>query len=336
MLSAQFSNRLKILGTGSAVPDRIVTNDEAGQPVGVTDDWIYTKTGIRQRRWCEPGQATSDLASDAARVALSRAGIDASELSGVVVSTSTPDSPQPPTASVVADRIGVRPGTPAFDLNAVCSGFLFALTAASSLLLAASSGPILVVGADVYSRILDPHDRATVVLFGDGAGAAVLGVSSSGLIATRLATFPSYRGFIEVPGGGSRLAPSETTLRQGLHLFRMQGRKVREFVEETVSPAITDFLTEHGFAAQDVDHFIPHQANRRLITTLTEDLGLAPGALVQTCEHFGNTGSASIPLTLDHLVQSGGVRPGDHLLLAGFGGGMSIGLALIRAGSDGL
>lgn len=336
MLSVQFPDAMGILGTGSAVPDRVVTNAEAGRAAGVTDEWVQAKTGIRQRRWSEPGQTTSDLAVDAARAALTRSGIEAADLSGVVVATSTPDSPQPPTASAVADRLGVRPGTPAFDLNAVCSGFVFALTVASSVLNAAASKPILVVGADIYSRILDPRDRATVVLFGDGAGAAVLGSSASGLVATRLATFPHYRELIEVPGGGSRIAPSEAALREGLHLFRMQGRKVREFVENTVATAIGDFLTDSGVAAREVAHFIPHQANGRLIAALTESVGIDPGALAQTCEHLGNTGSAAVPLTLDHLARSGRLRAGDRVLLAGFGGGMSMGLALVQAGADGL
>ncbi|NJQ01137.1 3-oxoacyl-ACP synthase III family protein [Streptomyces zingiberis] len=321
-----------VLGTGSCLPGDVVTNEEVGEPAGVGHAWIADRTGIHARRRAKPDEATSDLAAAAARSALADAGIGAEEISLVIVATSTPDSPQPPTATSVAFEIGVRPGTPAYDVNAVCSGFVFALVSAERML-RGTTGHALVVGADIYSRTLDPTDRRTAVLFGDGAGAVVLGPTrGQGVLATRLATFPDHRDLIRVPAGGSRIPASAASLAEGLHYFTMDGRAVRAFVQDNVGPMIRDFLREHTDGAEPDGtspvHFVPHQANGRMIDDLAASLGFAPDRTHVTVREYGNTGAASVPITLDHAAHR--LAPGDRVLLAGFGGGMSAGLALLE------
>ncbi|GAA3034047.1 3-oxoacyl-ACP synthase III family protein [Actinokineospora globicatena] len=322
-----------VLGTGSCLPAHVVTNDEVGEPAGVTGDWVRAKTDIRTRRRAKPDEATSDLAVVAARAALADAGLGSADVSLLVLATSTPDSPQPATAAVVADGLNLRPGTPAFDVNAVCSGFLFALVTAEGLLRGTGgAGHALVIGADIYSRILNPADRRTAVLFGDGAGAVVLGPvpAGRGLLAGRLAGFSADRDLIEVPGGGSRFPASERTLADGLQYFTMNGRGVREFVTEQVPGALRDFLRAAELTVADVDHFVPHQANGRMLRELAAATGLPWERTRTTYTDFGNTGSASVPITLDHAARSGLVAEGDAVLLAGFGGGMALGLGLLR------
>ncbi|MBQ0827203.1 3-oxoacyl-ACP synthase III family protein [Streptomyces tagetis] len=323
---------IAIRGTGSCLPSHVVGNDEVAAAAGVSDEWIRGKTGIRARRRAKADEATSDLAAAAGRAAMESAGVTAADLSLIVVATSTPDQPQPPTASVVADLLGAGHGAAAFDVNTVCSGFVFALNAAEHILAGSGSSYALVIGADIYSRILDPADRRTAILFGDGAGAVVLGPARGGrgLLAGRLAGFGAERDLIEVAAGGSRLPASAETLAAGRHYFTMNGRGVRDFVAATVAPAIGDFVREAGFGPGDVDHFVPHQANGRMLEELSATLGIAAGRTRVTYEDFGNTGAASVPVTLDHAARSGRMRDGDLVLLAGFGGGMALGLSLLR------
>ncbi|MFE0020337.1 3-oxoacyl-ACP synthase III family protein [Amycolatopsis sp. NPDC059021] len=332
MPSTQTARSVGVLGTGAYLPARFVPNDEVAPPAGVDDEWIVRKTGIRGRHWAEPDEATSDLALAAAEAALSRAGVDAGALSLIVVATSTPDSPQPPTATVLADRLGAPPTAAAFDLNAVCSGFVFATDLGWRVAAAAEDGHALVVGADIYSRITDPLDRRTAVLLGDGAGAVVLGPvgDGRGVLATRLLTFAEYRGLVEVPAGGSRMPASTATLAGRQHYFLMEGRSVVEFVRKHIPPAVNSFLSENRIAPERIRHLITHQANGKLIRTLAEDLGLPEARLHTTVERYGNTGAASVAVTLDDAARAGVLEPGDLVLLAAFGGGMSIGLALLR------
>ncbi|MFS8199013.1 3-oxoacyl-ACP synthase III family protein (plasmid) [Streptomyces sp. CWNU-52B] len=319
-----------ILGTGSYVPSRVIDNKDISDLVGVSEEAIWRKTAIRERRWAKPEEATSDLAVAAARAALEQAGLSASELSVVIVATSTPDHPQPPTASVVADELGAGHGTAAFDVNTVCSGFTYALPVAERLLAGAEQGYALVVGADVYSRILDLGDPRTALLFGDGAGAVVLGPGERRrLRSTRLAGFGATRDLIQVRAGGSRLPATEETLRAGLQHFSMDGRGVSDFIETVVVPGIREFLADNGVRPDELAHFVPHQANGRILETVAESLGIPSGRMATTVTRYGNTGAASVPITLDHLSRSGAVAEGDLLLLAAFGGGMSMGLTLI-------
>jgi acetoacetyl-CoA synthase len=319
-----------VLGTGSCLPRRVVSNSEVGAPAGVDDAWIQEKTGIGARRWVSDGEATSDLAYGAARAALDDAAVDVGELARVVVSTSTPDSPQPPTAALLAHRLGAPAAAAAFDLNAVCSGFVFALDVARRL--AASEGPVLVVAGDVYSPILDRTDRRTAVLLGDGAGAAVLGTRRprAVILGTRVFTFGAHSDLIHVDAGGSREPTSVDTVEQGAHHFRMQGREVAQFVRDHVPGAVEDFLAEHRVDRADVAHVVPHQANGRMIETLGKDLDLPRARVHSTVEHYGNTGSASAAVTLDEAARGGRLHPGDLVLVVTFGGGMSAGMALLR------
>lgn len=321
---------IRVLGTGAYVPERIVSNDEVGAPAGVDDAWITRKTGIRQRRWAADDQATSDLATAAGRAALKAAGITPEQLSVIAVATSTPDRPQPPTAAYVQHNLGAH-GTAAFDVNAVCSGTVFALSSVAGTLVH-RGGYALVIGADVYSRILDPADRRTVVLFGDGAGAMVLGPTTEGPLVRRVAlhTFGDLTDLIRVPAGGSRAPLDRAGLDDGQQYFAMEGREVRRFVVEQLPQLTKGFLHEAGVDAADISHFVPHQANNVMLDAVFDELHLPRATMHRTVETYGNTGAASIPITMDAAVRAGSFRPGELILLAGFGGGMAASFALIE------
>lgn len=319
-----------VLGTGAHLPDGVVSNDEVGPRAGVDDAWIVRKTGIHARRRTQANEATSDLSWHASQQALATAGLSPSALSLIVVATSTPDSPQPPTATVLADRLNAPPHAAAFDLNAVCSGFVFATDVARRFV--ADGGYALVVGADIYSPITDPTDRKTAVLLGDGAGAAVLGPTAPGrgFLGARLTSYGQYRDIVTVPAGGSRLPTSAATLAHRQHYFLMQGREVAEFVRKYVPAEVDSLLADHGIDRDSVRHLITHQANGKLVQTLADDLALPAARLHTTVERYGNTGAASTPITLDDASRAEHIEPGDLVLLASFGGGMSIGLTLLR------
>jgi len=315
-----------VIGCGSHLPPRVVSNEEVAAAAGVTASWIEERTGIRSRRFAHESQAASDLAAIACEEALQDAGITAADVSVIVVATSTPDSPQPPTACVVQHRIGAHRAA-AFDVNAVCSGFVFALDVARRLV--ENGGFALVVGVDLYSRIIDPADRRTAVLFGDGAGAVVLGPSATGTIhGVRLASFGAHQHLIRVPAGGSRIPPSKESLLTGEHYFQMNGRAVREFVRKEVPVAVRDFLGDLPVNTAAIRHFVPHQANRIMLGELVAELGLPDVRMHETVTELGNTGAASIPVTLAAARDE--IQRGDDVLLTAFGGGMSMGLALLR------
>lgn len=322
-----------VLGTGSYLPAHTVTNSVISSRVGVEEDWIERKTQIRNRRFASDNDATSDLAARAATAALSAAGIESPAVNYIIVSTSTPDSPQPPTAALVQRALEI-PKAGCFDLNAVCSGFVYALAVASGLLTADPGGYALVIGADLYSRILNFEDRSTAVLLGDGAGAVVLGPVSKGLgiVATDFHTRGDAHDLIAVPGGGSRMPTSHETVDTGAHYFTMQGRKVAEFVLNEVPRAIEQVLKKANVDIDEVDHFVPHQPNGNLLDDLVQEVGLDHVATHRTLEKYGNVGSACIPVALDEANRAGAFEDGDLLLLAGFGGGMSIGTCLMRWG----
>jgi 3-oxoacyl-(acyl-carrier-protein) synthase III len=320
-----------IIGTGSRVPDVVVGNEEIARGAGVTAEWIARKTGIRERRRAADHEATSDLAAAAARQALEQAGLRPEDVSYLVLATSTPDHLQPATASIVQGMLGATRAA-AFDVNAVCSGFVYALTVAERLIAAEDDGSCaLVIGADVYSRILDYSDRKTAILFGDGAGAAVIGPvpEGRGTVATSLLTMGDQHGLISVPAGGSRSPATARTVAHKQHCFRMDGRAVRAFVHEQLPGAVHGLLDQAGFERSDVDHFVPHQANGVMLEEVRGDLGLHAATFQLALERFGNTGAASIPLTLDLVHRAGALADEDRVLLCGFGGGMSVGSALL-------
>jgi 3-oxoacyl-(acyl-carrier-protein) synthase III len=316
-----------ILGCGSYLPEWEVPNREVAVTAGVDPAWIEAKTGILTRRRAAPDQAASDLAGHAAEDALRRAGIAAGQLSVIVVATSTPDSPQPPTACLLQHRIGAV-NAAAFDVNAVCTGFLFALDIARRMI--DGGGYALVVGVDVYSRILDFTDHRTAVLFGDGAGAVVLGAvpAGRGIRAVRLRSHGEHHELIGVPAGGSRIPPSKESVLAGQHYFLMKGRAVREFVAREVPAAVREFLAGNDVDRAAVRHHIPHQANARVIEELERELDL-PGARTHyTVHRFGNTAAASVPVTM--AAAHDRMTEGDLVLLTAFGGGMATGMALLN------
>ena len=320
-----------ILGTGSCLPERVVSNDEIGSTCGVDDEWIRRKTGITSRRWIQPGQATSDLAVAAGQAALEAADVRAADLSVIIVATSTPDRPLPPTACYVQQQLPDCHAT-AFDVNAVCSGFLFAFAVGQSLL-QARGGYALIIGADTYSTILNPTDRRTYPLFGDGAGAIVLGPGRPGaptVYQVALHTDGAHADLIRVPGGGSRIPCAPGSHEEGLHYFTMEGRAVRTFVNTELPRRIEQFLRLTHTPRRSIDHFIPHQANKAMLDDLYPGLGLPYAVNHDTASMYGNTAAASIPLTLDHAVRAGKIAAGETVLFAGFGGGMAIGLGLVR------
>ncbi|WP_406334243.1 3-oxoacyl-ACP synthase III family protein [Streptomyces sp. NBC_00203] len=327
-----------IIGVGSYLPEAIISNAEIGHGAGVTDEWIVRKTGIRERRRAAPHEATSDLAVVAAQRALESAGLTADQLAYVVVATSTPDHPQPATAALVQHRIGAHRAA-AFDVNAVCSGFVYALKTVEKLLAGAADGEPrhgLVIGADIYSRILDYTDRRTAALFGDGAGATVLGPVAPGLGLRQISLVSrgdAHR-LIEVTAGGSRRPPSTQTLTDGDHYFRMDGRGVRGFVTRTLPYEIGRLLRHAEVRPEAVQHFVPHQANGIMLAELWPDLGLHRAALHLTLERYANTGAASVPITLAEMNRKGAAAPGDLVVLAAFGGGMSLGIALLNWSMD--
>ncbi|MFI6895180.1 3-oxoacyl-ACP synthase III family protein [Streptomyces sp. NPDC050256] len=322
--------RYGICGTGSYLPPIRVSNEQVAAAAGVSAEWIERKTGIRERRHARPDQASSDLAARAARNALEQAGVRASEVGCVVVATSTPDHPQPATANLVQHLIGADHAA-AFDLNAVCSGFVYALEVAHALVRDDGRAPYaLVIGVDVYSRVIDHSDRRTAVLFGDGAGAVLLGPvpGHQGLGVTHLRGVGAGHSLIVVPAGGSRLPASARTVADGSHFFRMDGRGVRDFVTEHVPRLVHEVLEAGGVRPEDIDHFVPHQANGVMLLDLVPALGLPASTLRTTLGRYGNTGAASIPVTLDAAHREGLLAPGDRTLFAAFGGGMNLAASL--------
>jgi 3-oxoacyl-(acyl-carrier-protein) synthase III len=321
-----------IIGTGSHLPPRVVTNEELAAGLPVSAAWIEERTGVRERRMAAPDQATSDLAVRAAERALEVAGVCPEWFDYVVVGTSTPDHPQPATAALVQAGLEA-PYAAAFDVNAVCTSFVYALDVARGLLTADTGARYaLVVGADTYSRQLDYSDHRTCVLFGDGAGAVVLGPvgDDQGMLASRLLTDGRLHELVKVEGGGSRRPLTADRLAAGDHLFTMRGREVRRYVEEVVPALVGDLLKEAKLDLGDIDLVVPHQANCVLVRGCFEAMGFPLDRVHMTCGVYGNTAAASVPVTLDDAVRTRGIDPGSRVLLLGIGGGMSAGASLHR------
>jgi 3-oxoacyl-[acyl-carrier-protein] synthase-3 len=315
--------RSRIAGTGSYLPPRIVTNDELAQRIDTSDAWIQERTGIRQRHIADESQTSSDLALEASRRALESARLKAEDIDLIVVATSTPDFVFPSTACLLQAKLGVK-GCPAFDVQAVCSGFVYGLGIADNFIRAGTHKRALVVGAEVFSRILDWNDRGTCVLFGDGAGAVVLAAGEQpGVHATVLHADGSQAGILSVPGNvsGGRIAGSPFLQMQGNQVFKFAVRVLDEVARETAAAA--------GIALGDVDWLIPHQANLRILEATAKRLGLARERLVVTVDHHANTSAASIPLALDEFVRAGKIKAGHKVMLQGVGGGFTWGASLV-------
>jgi 3-oxoacyl-[acyl-carrier-protein] synthase-3 len=323
--------RARIIGTGSYLPERVVTNAEIERMVETSDQWIVERTGIRERRIASPSEATSDLAVAAATRALESAGVRASDVDVVLVATATPDMLFPATACLVQTRIGATRAF-AFDLSAACTGFLYALSVADQYIRSGAARTIVVIGAEVLSRVMDWTDRTTCILFGDGAGAAVLRAEQGdrGILSTHIHADGSLWDFIHIPGGGSRHPPSEDTLNRRLQFLRMKGSETFKVAVRTLEDTALEALKANGLSIADVHWFIPHQANRRIIEAVGARVGLPPERVVINLERVGNTSAASIPVALDELVRAGRVSPGQVLLFAAFGAGLTWGSAIVR------
>jgi 3-oxoacyl-[acyl-carrier-protein] synthase III len=320
--------RSVVLGCGSYLPERILTNAELATRIDTSDEWIVQRTGIRERHVAAEGEFTSHLAIKAARAALHHARLDAQSIDLIVLATSTPDNTFPATAVAVQEGLGINHGA-AFDLQAVCSGFVFALATADNFLRAGTYKRALVIGAETFSRILDWNDRGTCVLFGDGAGAVVLEAqteagktSDRGVLTTHLRSDGRHKSKLYVDGG-----PSST---QTVGLLRMEGREVFKHAVGMITDVIVDAFNATGLTADDIDWFIPHQANKRIIDASAHKLHIAPQKVVLTVDLHGNTSAASIPLALAVAVKDGRVKKGDLLLFEAMGGGFTWGSALVR------
>ena len=315
----------RIAGTGSYLPARVVTNDELSRRVETSDEWIFDRTGIRQRHIAADDELTSDLALHASRRALEAAGIGASEIDLIVVATTTPDMIFPSSACILQDKLGAPSGGAAFDLQAVCSGFVYALATADALMRTGTYRHALVVGAEVYSRILNWEDRGTCVLFGDGAGAVVLRRSETpGILGTRLHADGSQRNILAVPGSvrNGVVCGSPFLTMEGNAVFKLAVKVLGEVVDET--------LADQGMERSQLDWLIPHQANIRIIQATARRLGMSMDKVVVTVDRHANTSAASIPLALDLAVRDGRIRPGHLVLMQGVGGGFTWGAALVR------
>jgi 3-oxoacyl-[acyl-carrier-protein] synthase-3 len=321
------SFRSLVAGCGAYLPERIVTNDELARKLETSDEWIRQRTGIGERRIAADGELTSDLAVAAARRALQRAGMSGSDLDLIVLATATPDHTFPATATKVQAQLGMKRGA-AFDVQAVCSGFIFALATADNAIRLGQARTALVIGAETFSRILDWEDRGTCVLFGDGAGAMVLQAapagehSDRGVLSTHLHSDGSLYDILYVDGG-----PSSTGTTGHL---RMEGREVFRQAVHRLSDAVEEALAANGLTGADIDWLVPHQANLRIIDAIGKRLRLRPGQTVVTIERHANTSAASIPLALDEAVGDGRIRPGHLVLMEALGGGLTWGASLVR------
>jgi len=314
----------RIAGTGSYLPAQILTNAELAQRVETSDEWIRTRTGIGQRHIAAPGEQTSDLALAAARGALAAAEIPPAEVDLIVLATTTPDMVFPSTACILQDKLGTRNG-PAFDVQAVCSGFVYALAMADLMVKSGQVGNALVVGAEIYSRILDWSDRRTCVLFGDGAGAVVLTPSKlPGILSTHLHADGHYRNILAVPGTVAHGAIS------GTPLLTMDGNTVFKFAVKVLAEVAQEALVANDLPASAIDWLIPHQANIRIMEATAKKLHVPAERMVSTVEKHANTSAASIPLALDLAVRDGRIRSGQHVMLLGVGGGFTWGSVLLR------
>lgn len=324
--------RAKISSLGCYVPPRVLTNDDLEKMVDTTNQWILERTGISERRILEKGRATSDMAVEAARAALNARGLSPADVELIVVGTVTPDMMFPATACLVQDKLGAR-GAWGFDLSAACSGFLYALAAGAQFVTSGMHKRVLVIGADTMSRIIDYTDRATCVLFGDGAGAVLVEPAADGelgIIDFIHEIDGSGGPYLNMPAGGSLCPPSEETVRRRKHFVHQDGQQVFRFAVRKMYDLCKTLLDRNGLKADGIRLMVPHQANRRIITATAERLGMACDQVIINIDRYGNTTGATIPLGLETAVQEGKLKKGDLVLLAAVGAGYTAGAALIQ------
>lgn len=314
----------RIVGTGGYLPEKILTNHDLAQRVDTSDEWVFSRTGIRERHIVAENQTTSDLAFEAAQRAIEMAGVDPQSIDLIIVATTTPDFVFPSTACILQEKLGIKSGGPAFDIQAVCSGFIYALATADQFIRGGQSQCALVVGAETFSRIMDWTDRNTCVLFGDGAGAVVLKASEEpGIISTHLHADGSYSHLLAVP---AHLAGGKA---KGNPFVEMDGAGVFKFAVGVLDSIVEETLAANGMHKSDITWLVPHQANIRIIRATAKKLGMSMDNVVVTVDKHGNTSAASIPLALDVAVRDGRIKPGDTLLMEGVGGGFTWGSALV-------
>jgi 3-oxoacyl-[acyl-carrier-protein] synthase-3 len=329
--------RAAIAGWGIALPEQRVTNDDWAKRVDTSDAWIVERTGIRERRIAGENETTASLAIEAGAAAIKSANLTPSDIGCCIVATCTPEQPIPPTAAFVQDGLGLRCG--AFDIDAACSGFVYALVIAAGMLSTGGLDAVLVIGSETLSRVADPTDRSTCVLFGDGAGAVVLvpgggeNGEGAGLLAWDLGCDGSAASLLAVPAGGSRMPTTEETLAGGLHFLKMEGQEVFRRAVRAIVESSAATLRQAGVEASDVDLFVPHQANVRIIDAAASRLGIPPERTFVNIDRYGNTSAASIPLALAEAADSGRLQSGQLVLISGFGAGMAWASALLRWGT---
>ena len=329
-MHTQQSLPVEIAGLGSYLPDKVLTNDDLAQMVDTSDDWIVPRTGIKERRIAADAQATSDLAIAASRQALERAQMDPAELDAVIVATCTPDHIFPATGCLVQAALKAQ-NAMAFDLEAACSGFLFAMGSASAMISAGMGRNILVIGAEVLSRITNYQDRGSCILFGDGAGAMVLRRAGSGeVIYTEMGADGSWRDILMVPAGGSRKPATHETIDQREHYMLLEGRDVFKLAVNKLTELLERIPQRTGISLDEIKLVVPHQSNIRIIRSACERGGLDPGKAYVNIDRVGNTSAASIPLAMSEAVEKGLVDRGDLVLLLAFGGGLTWGATLLR------
>jgi 3-oxoacyl-[acyl-carrier-protein] synthase III len=323
--------RSRIVATGTAVPTRVLRNTELARMVATSDEWIRERTGIAERRIVSDGIASSDLGTEAAQSALARAGWNADSLDLIVVATCTPDMPLPSTACLIQRNLKATRAF-AFDLAAACSGFLYGLSVADLYIRSGTCRRVLLIGTEVMSGMMDWTDRSTCILFGDGAGAVLMEPVSdgSGILSTHLHSDGNLWDLVCVEGGGSRIPASAKMLENRQHLMKMKGNETFKVAVKTLEATAREALAANHLDVKDVDLFIPHQANVRILHAVAERLGLEPDRLVVNMDRFGNTSAASIPLALDEALQAGRVKPGSRILMAAFGSGLTWASALLK------
>ncbi len=322
-----------ILGTGAYVPARVLTNDELSTRLDTTDEWIRTRTGIIERHIASPDEATSDLALNAARAALADAKLSPADIDLLIIATITPDQQIPATACMVQHKLGLATTTTCLDINAACSGFIYAMELASAMISTGRYRHALIIGAEKLSSIVDWQDRTTCVLFGDGAGAAVLGPADgqgTGILGTKLGAFGENADLLQIPRGGSRAPLTQETIGAREHFLKMKGKEIFKIAVRAMDEAARDILEQHGLTADQVACVIPHQANLRIIEAIAQYLELPPERFYVNLDRYGNTSAASIPIALDEARRLGRIKRGDLTLLVAFGAGLTYGSALIR------
>lgn len=327
------SQSVTIIGTGSYAPANIVNNDEMAKIVDTSDEWIRTRSGIRARRFAAEGEHTSDMACVAAERALEAAGINRSNIDLIIVATMTPDMPVPSTACLVQSKMGL-PNVTSFDLQAACSGFVYALSVANSMLLSGNFKQALVIGAEKMSSILDFNDRTTCVLFGDGAAATVLSVQPSagkiGILGSLEGADGSNPSLLQQPGGGSAMPATIESVTTQQHFLKMNGKEIFKSAVRVMGQASIDIIQRHGYTPEDLDLVIPHQANMRIIESLAKRLNIPLEKFHHNLDRYGNTSAASVPIALDEALRAGRIQSGDLILLVAFGAGLTWASTLIK------